>query len=228
MKICSKCKENKDANSGFYRNRVMKDRYANWCKACMSKIQKERYRYAGKPFTNLPNIPKEKVCSRCREIVSFVEFGKNRRRHDGLDSRCKKCLREKDRRCRAKKRLDPGYRVRTAVSSSVYRSIKNSSGSKGGESCFDYLPFSLSELISHLESQFAEGMSWDNYGKWHIDHIVPQSFFAYTSMKEKRFTECWSLKNLQPLWALDNISKNSIHNGKRYYYKGGDHGVLSI
>ena len=52
-------------------------------------------------------------------------------------------------------------------------------------------------------------MTWDNYGKWHIDHIVPISVFNYTKTEHEDFKRCWALGNLRPLWAFDNISKGA-------------------
>jgi len=52
-------------------------------------------------------------------------------------------------------------------------------------------------------------MTWLNYGKWHIDHKKPKSLFKYNSYNEQAFKDCWSLANLQPLWAHDNISKSN-------------------
>ena len=55
-------------------------------------------------------------------------------------------------------------------------------------------------------------MTWDNYGKWHIDHIYPISLFDKEKIKNynsQEFKDCWTLKNLQPLWAFENISKGN-------------------
>ncbi|MCK5613544.1 hypothetical protein KAR91_67360 [Candidatus Pacearchaeota archaeon] len=80
---------------------------------------------------------------------------------------------------------------------------------------YDVLGYTTDDLLSHLESLFADGMSWENQGKWHIDHRTPKSWFnllnADGSINYKEVRECWSLKNLQPLWAVDNIAK-----GNRY------------
>lgn len=81
--------------------------------------------------------------------------------------------------------------------------------------------YSLQELKAHLESQFKVGMSWENYGRygWHIDHIKPISFFNFSSPNDKEFLECWGLKNLQPLWAIENLQKggsNRIANILKY------------
>ena len=63
------------------------------------------------------------------------------------------------------------------------------------------------ELVSHIEDQFKEGMSWDNYGEWHIDHIKPISVFLDNGITDPKTIN--ALSNLQPLWAFDNLSKGS-------------------
>lgn len=75
--------------------------------------------------------------------------------------------------------------------------------------------YKLDEIRKHLENQFVDSMSWDNYGKygWHIDHIRPISSFNFISPQDNDFKKCWALENLQPLWAKDNHSKyNKIIN----------------
>lgn len=60
-------------------------------------------------------------------------------------------------------------------------------------------------LKSYIERQFAPGMSWDNRGAWHIDHIIPLSS-AKTAEAMERLCH---YTNLQPLWAADNIRKGA-------------------
>jgi hypothetical protein len=67
--------------------------------------------------------------------------------------------------------------------------------------------YDVIELKRHLEEQFVDGMSWENYGEWHIDHIKPLSSFNITDINSDEFKKCWSLSNLQPLWAKDNLKK---------------------
>lgn len=69
----------------------------------------------------------------------------------------------------------------------------------------------LTTLRNHIESQWKEGMNWQNYGLkgWHIDHVKPCSAFDFT--KESEIRECFNYKNLQPLWALENISKGGAN-----------------
>jgi len=80
---------------------------------------------------------------------------------------------------------------------------------KAGRSWKTFVDYSLEELMAHLERQFLPGMTWQNKGDWHIDHIIPRSSFEYSSPDDPEFKKCWSLSNLQPLWAVDNIRKNA-------------------
>ena len=66
---------------------------------------------------------------------------------------------------------------------------------------------SLEKLKQHLESQFTEGMTWDNKGDWHVDHIKPCASFDLTNPEEQK--KCFHYTNLQPLWALDNMKKGA-------------------
>ena len=68
---------------------------------------------------------------------------------------------------------------------------------------------SVEKLKQHLEKQFVENMNWSNYGLygWHIDHIKPCASFDLTKKEEQ--LKCFNYKNLQPLWARDNLQKNS-------------------
>ena len=78
--------------------------------------------------------------------------------------------------------------------------------------------FSSAELMAHLESKFLNGMTWGNYGTyWHLDHIKPVAAFTFSKPEDQEFKDCWSLENLQPLTAIENLKKNSNYNGTRVY-----------
>lgn len=66
------------------------------------------------------------------------------------------------------------------------------------------------EIKEHLEGLFKEGMTWDNHGRWHIDHKIPKRSFDYKDIKDPGVRECWDLKNLQPIWADENLKKGSF------------------
>lgn len=68
-----------------------------------------------------------------------------------------------------------------------------------------YLGCSWLELRAHLESQFTDGMTWDNYGQWHVDHIVPLAI----AKDRTQLIELCHYMNLRPMWAFDNISKGA-------------------
>ena len=73
----------------------------------------------------------------------------------------------------------------------------------------EVLGYTINDLRKHIGSMFDSRMSWDNYGEWHIDHIRPASWFSYSSTDDDEFKDCWSLGNLQPKWAFDNLSKGN-------------------
>ena len=68
----------------------------------------------------------------------------------------------------------------------------------------------LEYLKNHLEKKFKDGMSWDNYGQWHIDHIRPCASFNLLDPIEQKI--CFHYTNLQPLWAEDNLKKSNKEN----------------
>lgn len=76
-------------------------------------------------------------------------------------------------------------------------------GTKKETTTLKFLKYTPLELKVHIEKQFKEGMSWDNYGKWHIDHIIPIS--TATTLEEG--IKLSQLENLQPLWAEENLTK---------------------
>ena len=95
-------------------------------------------------------------------------------------------------------------RLNHNVSSLMNFSLKGNKNGSHWESLIDY---TVDQLKKHLEKRFKPGMNWDNYGKWHIDHKIPISKFNFTSSEHIDFKRCWGLKNLQPLWAIENIKK---------------------
>lgn len=99
---------------------------------------------------------------------------------------------------------NPLARLATQVRNHAYRATKYA-GLKKPSTTFELLGTDLETFKNHIESQFTEGMTWENHGEWHIDHVVPLA-------SAKGTDEIWNLchyTNLQPLWGPDNISKGS-------------------
>jgi hypothetical protein len=97
---------------------------------------------------------------------------------------------------------DPQFRFFETLRSACKRVVKQLSLGKKPVSTFKWVGCSPEELKARFESLFVEGMSWDNYGEWHIDHIRPVSSF-----KPEEWEQINHYTNLQPLWAQDNLKK---------------------
>lgn len=104
----------------------------------------------------------------------------------------------------AQRRSCPKYRIEATVRTRLHRSVAKASGCR----TFDALGYTSDQLRSHLERQFQKGMCWDNYGDWHIDHILPLSSFDYATTDDPAFKQAWALANLRPLWADENQAKS--------------------
>lgn len=73
----------------------------------------------------------------------------------------------------------------------------------------EMIGYTRSELINHLDSLLKDGMTWDNFGEWHIDHIKPVSAFIKEGVTDPAVVN--ALSNLQPLWAEDNFKKSDSY-----------------
>jgi hypothetical protein len=107
-----------------------------------------------------------------------------------------------------KRRNNPGFRLKCNTRTAIWTCLKERNVTKY-RSTFELLGYTLEELMIHLEQQFTEGMTWDNYGEWHVDHKIPMASFNFETTEDREFKLCWSLENLQPLWGLDNLSKGT-------------------
>ena len=114
------------------------------------------------------------------------------------------CIRRVVDRKRERLKEDPLFRLECNLRSRVKNAVKSNAGEKAF-STIELIGCSVQHLRDHLESQFIDGMSWDNYGEWHVDHIRPCSSFNLGDPEEQK--KCFHWTNLQPLWALDNIRK---------------------
>jgi len=82
-------------------------------------------------------------------------------------------------------------------------------GKKKEGTTLELLGYSALELKIHLEKLFTEDMSWDNYGEWHVDHIVGVIFFDITTPANI----VNALSNLRPMWATTREINGVIYEG---------------
>lgn len=77
-------------------------------------------------------------------------------------------------------------------------------GENKGKRTFEIIGLDKEGFKTYIENMFTNGMCWENYGEWHIDHIKPLCLAKTNEeiIKLNHYT------NLQPLWGEDNIKKN--------------------
>lgn len=206
-KRCCGCKEFKILTT-FTKSKERWDGLSAKCMTCKRAIYKKYYKKN-----------KEKLSQ-----YSKIYYKKNREKHNATHNKWRKANPEKTRniakRCRRKRILngktriykknryhnDLKFRLLTNLRTRLRAALK-AQGIKKTTSTMKLCGCSLEKLKQHLESQFTEGMSWDNKGDWHVDHIKPCAAFDLTDPEEQK--KCFHYTNLQPLWALDNMRKGA-------------------
>jgi|TARA_R110002110_G_scaffold248495_2_gene464657 hypothetical protein len=103
------------------------------------------------------------------------------------------------------------FKIENALRRRLHHTVTMKGHTKSKKT-LDLLGCSSKFLKTHLENQFTEGMSWDNYGEWHIDHIIPCSSFDLSIPEHQQ--KCFDYMNLQPLWAIDNLKKGDTMNSQ--------------
>lgn len=184
-----------------------------------------------------------KHCSECGENKPLSYFGAHKRNKDGLRCSCKLCGRksttkwllenpgyknensnenskrwalsnpDKVKKKYQRRRLSPKVKLSERISSRMRGSLRGTKSSRHWE---DIVGYNVNQLKAHLVSLFTEGMTVELLvtGKIHIDHKIPISAFHYESLNDDNFKLCWSLENLQPMWATENHKK-----GARLFYE---------
>lgn len=191
-------------------------RYTNTgiCYACKRDINKRNQQSNSETCKAIQKRTYNK--NREKRIAESVRWAKrNIEKTREIKRRNKEKHKEKYReaeRIRVKEKLDndPEYHLYKRMSKSVWGFLKSDGTSKDGNKWISLVDYEINDLRFYLESQFDDHMTWENYGSyWHVDHIVPRSFFLSHELKDRSylFQCCWSLENLRPLKADDNLSK---------------------
>jgi len=179
-------------------------------------------------------MDEKKICKSCGLEKNLCDFNKDKYSKDGLRYRCKKCTQEEYRKYYYdnlereikrqvnyqnnnkdkvnKRRVEKHkekyyndfiYKLKINVRNRIKMYLKSKNTKLRGT--FELVGCTPEELKLHIETQFKEGMCWENYrhDTWHIDHIIP---LASAKTKEEIYELC-KYTNLQPLWKDENYKK---------------------
>lgn len=199
---CLKCHHNKCKSDFYLRSNGKTAFFA--CKECVSKIRKQNYQK-----------------TRDSKLIYAKEYRENNRDtvniavlkwHDEhpnwkkeWKAKNKEHIKEYARKyVKNKKMIDPLYKLKKTLRSRIGNILYDKV--RYGKS-IDLLGCSYEDYMKYLENKFLEGMSWNNHGEWHIDHILPCDSFDLTKEEEQK--KCFHYSNTQPLWAIDNLIKNN-------------------
>lgn len=180
-------------------------------------IREQRKKYASEnreavtaAHKNWRQANREKLNARRRERRSndlHRYLSKEREYHSVNRDRIRESRREYYRVYATRRRAnDPTYKVHTRMRDFNRRCVEAIKGVKNWRTA-DALGYTPQQLREHLESLWEDGMSWDNYGEWHIDHVKSISSFVSEGVTDVSVINAMS--NLQPLWAFDNLSKGA-------------------
>jgi hypothetical protein len=157
-----------------------------------------------------------KKCCGCKIWKSLDNYNYSKSHWDKLRVDCKECLIKWRKNNRTKlnekqilyeknrKLTDPEFKLLKTLRSRLGTAINRQNSSKNNTT-IKLVGCSVSFLKGFLEAKFKEGMTWENHGEWHIDHIKPCASFNLLNEEEQK--KCFHYTNLQPLWATENLSK---------------------
>lgn len=239
MKPCNKCSTAKPLTE-FHKNKSSLDGYTHVCKDCA--IAKSRAWYAANKEKAAATMKayreenKEACVARAqtwaeenREKSRQIKSAWKKRNPETVRRHAREGARRNPEKMAARKKIyreanphvareyqrkrraeNVNQRVNDAMGNR-FRDVLRSN--KGGRSWKHLAGYDVVQLKACLESLFLDGMSWENYGEWHIDHIRPVASFDFSVDLLQTVRACWALPNLQPLWALDNIKKGKKWDG---------------
>lgn len=198
------------------------------CRSCSAKkrIKKHGNPMLGKQHADLTKFRPEYTNVNYNDFIIYTTpAGKNKRKYKMTCLECsadrgylihneakRTCL-----SCHTKR-----YTKKNPIQKRIYNSMKANISQRfrwrkiqKDAGIFRHLPYTIDQLVKHLENQFESWMTWDNYGAfskdkitWQIDHIIPDSSLSYLSVVDEGFKLSWALSNLRPLESMENILKS--------------------
>jgi hypothetical protein len=194
MKLCPKCNQLKQSTD-YSKNKNKSDGLSYCCKTChylyntipnhikykeYNKNYSKKWRENNPEYNKIQNkeYAKEYYLKHKNELKEYnKKYSKNRREQDPL------------------------FKIKSNIRNTIIRYIKNPKNTNTEQ----ILGCTFEQLKQHIESQWVEGMNWDNWTQdgWHIDHIIPLA----SAKTEEEIYKLNHYTNLQPLWASNNMKK---------------------
>ncbi len=203
MKKCSTCGIERGL-CNFHKWKLSPDGYKRICKECRKLETKKYYNNNSEKIKTMVSEYRKNNPEKVKEIKQKI-YDRDKKRILQVNKIYRENNREKrNEYVRNRKMNDPIFKLKHTMNSRIKIFLKIKKISKHNKT-FEIIGCSPEELKIHLEKQFTEGMSWDNIGKWHIDHIFPLS----SGKTEEDIIKLCHYTNLQPLWAIDNIKKGN-------------------
>jgi hypothetical protein len=204
-KICTTCNQEKEILK-FSKDKTSKDGFGYYCKLCASLKSQLWYN------DNKQKAKKTHKIYHYNNRLTILEYQKEWRKKNPDKNKIyklehRKEISKKELIRQAKKyKEDVQFRILCNLRSRLHIVLKGNPKSKR---TLDFLACSKEFLKHHLEAQFTDGMTWENYGigGWEVDHIYPCASFNLSIPEEQEV--CFNWSNLQPLWANDNRSKGA-------------------
>ena len=203
MKACSVCKILKPITE-FSKDRYKKDNLCVSCKSCNTA------RRNGIIVERPPAaIILTKQCKVCNAVKLKEEFRGRTCKQCIVDQRSVPVIREystkpQSIRKRKLRQASAIFKLRSNIGTAI-ANIISAKGFIKQSSTEEILGCSIIEFHDHIESQFVQGMSWENRSEWHIDHIVPVKL----ATTEEQVIQLNHFSNLRPLWKADNLQKSA-------------------
>lgn len=199
MKKCEKCNCHKDLD--FYDKRTYKSKKSNQISYYYSSICKECRKRRDVEY-NKNNKDMRDLYNKNYNISNKIKISKTKKEY--YDNNRDKIRKSKRVYMKKRRKEDIIFKLKDSISSLIYHSIRKQGYSKHSHTS-EILGCDFNMFKTYIEKQFKEGMSWENHGLWHLDHIKPISL----AKTEEQVYELNTYINFQPLWAFENTSKGN-------------------